>query len=230
MRAIFSSDIKGHADGQSFRYEGEEFHHLKNVIRLKIEDEILILGGDGIVANGVCKEIHKKHIVFQIVKTRKEDSLNRECVIAKIKRESLESAIRSAVELGVNRVHIVKTEFSQNFKINQARIRKIVVSAMLQSNNSFECEIVEHSNVEDVLKYFNNYLLVFDNGLKSALRPEDKKVYFDKNPTIFIGPEGGFSHAERSLFDENLIPCHFFPGPILRAETALVAGLSFRYL
>jgi len=228
LRAIFEKNIDSFCIGDSFNYSGSELHHLKNVARLKEDEEVLVVNGSGLLVHCKCVEVSKKYIGLEIVKKTTQINQNRECIISLIKRESLELAIRSAIEMGVTKVHIVKSDYSQNYKLNTERLNKIISSAMIQSNNAFFCDIKIYENLEEIIKYFDNNILVFDNGLDHQL--EDRSHFFESAPVVCIGPEGGFSNRERVLFNDYGIKSHAFETPILRAETAVIAALSYRYL
>ena len=62
MRAIFARDIKNIEINDNFDYSGEEIHHLKNVVRLKKDEEVLILDGEGCILRGVCTFLGKKDL------------------------------------------------------------------------------------------------------------------------------------------------------------------------
>ena len=149
----------------------------------------------------------------------------RSCIISKLKKECLELSIKFAIELGVSKVYIVQTDYSQNFKLNIDRLNKIAVSSMLQSNYPYMCVFEEVRGTENILKDLNYQVIVLDNIKTRSTGSEniDDRV-------VFIGPEGGFSSYERDLFEKNNIPSLKFNTPILRAETALVTALTKRYL
>lgn len=230
MRAIFLKEIKDYKVADSFTYSGDDFHHLKNVIRLKINDSVLVLDGEGLKVETTCIEITKNHIKFYINNIQKDVFHPRECIISQIKRESLELAFRSAVELGVTKFHIVKTDFSQNFKFNDDRLEKIGISAMIQSNNSYQCEIIYHSGISSLVDLTGENLIIFDNSLDKKIEDSNKKQIMDSSPIIFIGPEGGFSENEIKKFKQMGALSHCFKSPILRSETALIAAITYRYL
>ena len=64
-------------------------------------------------------------MVFMVKGIKKHEDFREKGVISKLKRESLELSLKSAVEMGVSEVYIVQTDFSQNFKLNHERLMKI---------------------------------------------------------------------------------------------------------
>ena len=226
LRAIFIPGSFQKKVGDTFLYSGDSFHHLKNVIRIKVNEELLILNGDGITISTTVEKILKKEILLSVTDIVKNACLNRKCVISKLKRDSLEISLKSAIEMGVSKLYIVQTEFSQNFKLNRDRLQKIAISAMIQSNNPFLCDIVEIPSFESCIELFGDNLVVFDM-IDSSPAMTTKKTSAN---IVFIGPEGGFSEKERDLIVAKGIKSHAFDTPIMRAETALVSALSYNYL
>ena len=226
MRAIFIHGPFQKKVGDTFAYSGDSFHHLKNVIRIKVNDKLLILNGDGLTVSTKVEEISKKEIVLSVTDLVESACLNRKCVISKIKRDSLELSLKSAIEMGVSKFYIVQTDFSQNFKLNIGRLQKIAISAMIQSNNPYLCEIVEIPSFESCLELFGGNLVIFDMIDSSPAMTKKKK----SADIVFIGPEGGFSQKEREIIVVKGIKSHAFDTPIMRAETALISALSYNYL
>ena len=226
MRAIFIHGPFQKKVGDTFAYSGDSLHHIKNVIRIKVNDKLLILNGNGLTVSTKVEEISKKEIVLSVTDLVESACLNRKCVISKIKRDSLELSLKSAIEMGVSKFYIVQTDFSQNFKLNIDRLQKIAISAMIQSNNPYLCEIVEIPSFESCLELFGGNLVIFDMIDSSPAMTKKKK----SADIVLIGPEGGFSQKEREIIVAKGIKSHAFDTPIMRAETALISALSYNYL
>ena len=226
LRAIYIPGSFQKKVGETFTYNGDSLHHLKNVIRINVGEDLLVLNGKGLSILTKVESILKKEIVLSIAKLVERDCLGRKCIVSKLKRDSLELSLKSAIEMGVSKFYIVQTDFSQNFKLNRDRLQKVAVSAMIQSNNPYLCEIVEVPSFESCLDLFGSDLIVFDM-IDSNLSSVNQKSPGD---IVFIGPEGGFSQNEREIFVAKGIRSHAFDTPIMRAETALISALSYNYL
>ena len=77
-----------------------------------------------------------------------------------VKKEALELSIRQATELGVNKIFLLNSQYSQENSLKADRLEKIIVSAMEQSNNLFYPEIINSelsafvsTNKEDILLF-----------------------------------------------------------------------------
>ena len=227
MRAIFLENLSDYSLDSEIDYSGESLHHLVNVIRIKVNEEILILDGLGLILTVNCLAITKKNIKFRILKIENKKSFNRFCVLSKIKRDSLELAIKGAIECGVTNFIILNSQFSQNHQLNFDRLEKIAISALLQSNNPFVCKIEEINSLEDLVNRFGERLLILDNFTNKL--PDTNLNMKKEDCVIVVGPEGGFSENERAFFQERNLRSISFDSPIMRAETALIAGLSYLY-
>ncbi len=229
MRALYIKDLDKYHAGEKFSYCGDYFHHLKNVIRLRPGEKVLLLNGEGLIAESICVDIGKKSALFQVRLKALKKRNGRECIISQIKKESMELALRAAVETGVESIQIVKTDYSQNFKINVERLEKLLISSMLQANSPFLPKVVFHNSFEDFIKKFKRKILFFDNSIVNNSQNLEIDNYLKMSPVIMIGPEGGFSKKEKEIISKNNYVSLAFDSPIMRAENALVAALSFRY-
>ena len=82
---------------------GDEFHHIKNVFRKQIGDEILLTNGSGILAKAEISEILKTEIAVNILSIKKLDISEQKIAIAfpflKNKHDNL--IVEKLTELGV---------------------------------------------------------------------------------------------------------------------------------
>lgn len=94
--------------------EGEEFHHLYNVLRHKVGDKILVF--DGKLNEYLCEiiEIQKNRArVKKIEKVEnKEYNFNIAVAPALIKKEKFELIIEKVVEIGVKEIYPIITKHS----------------------------------------------------------------------------------------------------------------------
>jgi 16S rRNA (uracil1498-N3)-methyltransferase len=134
--------------------------------------------------------------------------------------------VEKAVELGAARIVPVQTEFTQDAKrVRQDKLQAQAVEAAEQ------CEATFVPPVDEVVKFGRlldgwdpaRRILFCDEGMagQSPALPDTAGPW-----AIFIGPEGGFSDAERTRLKGMDCAHSVSLGPrILRAETAAVAAL-----
>lgn len=206
--------------------EGEEFIHLKSVLRLKVGDEICLVNGDGKDYVGAIASIGKNSATVDVnsaTKNSKYPKKNLQLFISATKREKLEIIVQKAVELGVKKLYIFESEFS-TMKLSTEKIsryEKIVLSATKQ------CERADFMKVEIVS--FKDMLSIFGKCKTKLFANEREGEEYDfsalKNAddiAILIGCEGGFSQNEKKQIlaynPENIS----LGERILRAETAAI--------
>ncbi|MBY0516232.1 MAG: 16S rRNA (uracil(1498)-N(3))-methyltransferase [Bacteriovoracaceae bacterium] len=206
----------------------ESFHHLTKVIRIKNNENVLLLNGIGLKAIACIQNITKKEIVLKVESvTTCERLSNVQALVFAPKKDALDLMLKSACELGIETVYLYRGEFSQERLPEERRIQAILQSAVEQSNNPWMPNVVILESIEKMdPQNFEKILLLDLNESESS----QFKINLKNKNLIVVGPEAGFSETER----ENMKKwgnAYFlnFPTPILRAPTALVAGLGWMY-
>ena len=141
-----------------------------------------------------------------------------------IKLNYLNLMIQKATELGVTRFIPLLTDRTVVRKINEKRIKKIIVEASEQSNRLNLPTLDKLKNLEEFLKENIDITIHFGD-----LNSKNKKIDIkrDEPLCILIGPEGDFSIKEREIISKmkNIIPINVNKN-ILRSETAAIAMIS----
>jgi RsmE family RNA methyltransferase len=153
--------------------------------------------------------------------------------IAAIQPERLEWAIEKATELGVYRIFIVKAKRSQQpyftkIKKNSLRLQKKIASACEQSHNVIPPQLEIYADITEIIATNGseaNLILYMDckveKQLQSFTKPSDYQLTY-----LFVGPEGGWTGSERELFDSRHAQILRLKTPVLRTETACIAGIT----
>ncbi|MBQ1172394.1 MAG: 16S rRNA (uracil(1498)-N(3))-methyltransferase [Lachnospiraceae bacterium] len=219
---------------------GSDFNHIKNVLRMKIGEEIAL-------SNGVDQKEYRVGIVAYTEDTVecelrfiKEDGMELPAEIYLFqglpKGDKMELIIQKAVELGVheiipvsmNRCVVRLDEKKASSKLK--RWQTIAEAAAKQSKRGIIPKIHEVLSFEQALSYADDMqvkMLPYElaNGME-----ETKQVISSIRPgesiAVWIGPEGGFDKQEVSKASD----CGFRPislgKRILRTETAGMTVLS----
>lgn len=225
MRAIFSER------GQEIKLiEGEEAHHLINVVRIKKDEEILVLNGAGTKTLARVSGIDKNRINLDIIESKfseKQDNVH--LAIGLPKKDAFEEVLRNATEVGISRVFHFKSQFSQQNFIFNDRIKRVLISSLIQSNNPYFPSLEKIADLASLTKIFPQYdkVIYFCSHTEiptvSSLKIEEKDKIL-----LIIGPEGGFSPIEEDLlFKNSLVNSLHLPSFILRAPTAVVASVGW---
>ena len=122
-----------------------------------------------------------------------------------IKLNYLNLMIQKATELGVTRFIPLLTDRTVVRKINEKRIKKIIVEASEQRNRLNLPTLDKLKNLEEFLKENIDITIHFGD-----LNSKNKKIDIkrDEPLCILIGPEGDFSIKEREIISKmkNIIP------------------------
>jgi len=195
-------------DSDYITLDDSKLHHLKNVLRMKNEDNVNISNGNGKLLIGkLCKNDVK-------VSSKKEYVRNHETKIfvpPLREKNRFRFMIEKLVELNVSKLVIGKTENSQNTRIEADRISNWAISAVEQSGSPFFPDIEVTDEID-----FSIFRICFD----ISGEPINKDT--DKVDTFAIGPEGGWSPKELANFEIKYKITDFN----LRSETAAVSAVS----
>jgi 16S rRNA (uracil1498-N3)-methyltransferase len=205
---------------------GEEFLHLRKVLRLRVGDKVRIFNGEReFLAEIVEMEKDKAKVKFieEIPKLLPPTDLAVAVSIPKGSR--FDDLIEKLVEIGVSR--IIPTICERTVKRpgeRKDRWERIVLSAVKQCERSDIPEITEPMSLNEVLKLSEDYDVKIA-GIIGAQRNISSCPY-GKRTLILIGPEGDFTEREK----EKIISSGFLPvnlgGIILRVETAAIVSVS----
>lgn len=195
-------------DSDYITLDDSKLHHLKNVLRMKNEDNVNISNGNGKLLIGKLSKNDVK------VSSKKEYVRNHETKIfvpALREKNRFRFMIEKLVELNVSKLVIGKTENSQNTRLEADRISNWAISAVEQSGSPFFPDIEVTEEID-----FSIFRTCFD----ISGEPINKDT--DKVDTFAIGPEGGWSPKELANFEIKYKITDFN----LRSETAAVSAVS----
>lgn len=217
-----------------------ESGHCCRVLRLKEGDIIESVDGRGRRYRSEITMAHPKHTKVRILESEDVAPPHKHKVtiaVAPTKNiDRIEWLLEKAVEVGVDRIVLVKCEHSERKNVNCERLEKIIVSAMKQS-------------LKAELPAFDGFIT-----LKEFLQGEAEKRASEQNgkceryigycsetverrslageykpgndATLLIGPEGDFSPEEIALALECGFTAATFGEMRLRTETAALYGLQ----
>jgi 16S rRNA (uracil1498-N3)-methyltransferase len=210
----------------------ETSKHVSQVLRMKEGEEVRITNGNGqtIIAEIVFAD-KKKTKVKAIEKVFSESPKPKITIaISLIKNTNrFEWFVEKSTEIGVSAIipMICKRSEKTHFRIE--RIRSILISAMLQSQQSWLPELSEPVKFSDLIRYQNE-----EQKFIAHCLPEEKKELKDvstkgNSKIILIGPEGDFTEEEiEQAIQHNYLPVSL-GDTRLRTETAgIVAAVLLK--
>jgi 16S rRNA (uracil1498-N3)-methyltransferase len=193
-------------------------HRLATVLRYKEGDTLhLFDGANGCFAATIAEPKARRLRIGACVKPF-APSTGPALFIGLPKREAFETVLRQAAELGVTAVHPLLTDFAVPTRLNMERARALLVEAAEQCERLDIPALSEPLPLEQGLSSYKGTIAWADEagGGKAA-----------KADALLVGPEGGFSPAERQLLKAraNVQPITL-GRTVLRVDTAVVAGLT----
>lgn len=134
----------------------DNLNHIK-VIRLKINDEIIVLDGKGNEYRARISNISKEQITASIIDNLVYPSPTLQITIVQSipKLDKINLIVEKCTELGVSRIVLVDTKRSVKKQINLSRLERIAMSACSQSGRIF-LPVIEEARFCDALRETSN--------------------------------------------------------------------------
>lgn len=236
MRSFFCPDIP--AAGREAVIEGEEAQHALQVLRLQEGDALRLIDGHGAWARAEVSTTRGRNrrssLTCRILdrQTWTPPRCRLHLLVAPPRAKLMAQIVRDAVELGVWRISPVICEFSvakPESGSSPAHWRTEAVAAAKQSGNPFLPAIDPPRPLAAALKEVSApgfYGAPPEPGHPAVPMPPNAGAAPEIIP-VFIGPEGGFSAAERAA----LAAAGHRPVALgnwtLRVETAVAAIIGF---
>tara|TARA_B100000029_G_C17545914_1_gene948422 strand:- start:1217 stop:1915 length:699 start_codon:yes stop_codon:yes gene_type:complete len=200
-------------------------YYLIKVMRAKVGETFSLFNKGGEWESKIL-DISKHFISFKITKQLRQKENEKEIwlAFAPIKSNYFNFMIQKATELGTTKFIPIFTERTIVRKINNERLKKIIIESCEQSNRINVPDLLEAQSLENFLTKNKSINLIFGD-----LNTDNKKIRIeDKKPNcILIGPEGDFSDLEREkILNFNGTQSIKLNNNILRSETAVISALS----
>lgn len=212
--------------------QGEEAHHAYKVLRVKENELVSLINGNGETALGTIIKISKDEMEISILKNEspkvfKEPKVKVSLLIGMCEIVSLEEALLHSTELGLWRFCPVWTKFSvtkaEQIERKLERFKKIAISAIKQSGFPFLPEITFFEDLKSALQNLPKKGFLLHQGGETYL---SDYVDLKGEITFAIGPEGDFSEEEKNLFSEFGYIKTKLSKNTLRVETAALAAMA----
>lgn len=225
---FYISDYNGE---QQLVLDEDTSKHIVQVLRMKGGEQLNLTDGNGNLLLCEISDAQKKKCAVNITHIKNEKPKARKTIVAVslLKNANrLEWFLEKATELGITEIVpliCTRTE-KQNFRIE--RMRNILVSAMLQSQQVWLPVLHEPISFELLLRQ-EEIIAVQQKWIAHCIENQEKKLLPEviekqQSQIILIGPEGDFTPDEIEFALQN----HFIPVSLgetrLRTETAAVAA------
>ena len=206
-------------------------HYLTSVMRRAVGDEVLVFNGRDGEWRATIEVAGKRGVILRPTVQERPQAFgpDLDLVIALVKRSRVETIVEKAAELGARRVRLVVTERTNAERTRIDRLSAIAAEAAEQTGRLDVPEIVEPVKLAKLIEGWDaSRRLLFCDEAGDA---KPVLAALDGGPpapwAILIGPEGGFSPAEREALRNLPYATPATLGPrILRADTAAISALT----
>ena len=207
-------------------------NYLCNVLRLPQDASVLAFNGrDGEWLCTLERGAKKTAALAVRERTRAQTpASDLHYLFAPLKHARLDYMVQKAVELGVSRLQPVITRHTQATRVNLDRMKANAIEAAEQCGILSIPDVAEPGALDRVVAGLDaERVLIFCDERAEHADPLDALSALPKPKllAVLIGPEGGFTDAERAqlLKRPNIVRLALGPR-ILRADTAAVAALT----
>jgi 16S rRNA (uracil1498-N3)-methyltransferase len=210
-------------------------HYLSNVLRLHVDDELLVFNSQQGEFRARLISATKRAVDIELLEkkrsvhdTAKQASLSIHLALGLSRGDKMDFAMQKSTELGVTEITPLYTEYGE-VRLKPERIekklqhwQKIAISACEQSGRLTIPVIHKPISLQDLsLRESVNKWMLEPSG--SDALPQS---IAENNIVLLVGPEGGFSANEVDWAQCNDFQIVALGSRILRTETAPVAALA----
>ena len=228
QRLFVEADL---AEAATVACSSAQANYLKNVLRLKPGDDILVFNGRDGEWRAELADAGKRGaaLLVRAAVRPQEGGPDIDYLFAPLKRARLDYLVQKATEMGVARLRPVLTHRTTPERVNVERMRANAIEAAEQCGILRIPEVGEPEKLDSVLAGWDatRPLIFCDEGSEERC-PFTALARLQPGPlALLIGPEGGFDEAERAKLLAQPFVTAISLGPrILRADTAAVAALA----
>lgn len=220
----------------------DEAMHALRVLRLKADDEIFLMDGEGTYFRARITIAATHHCYYEILETmphQRQWPCRIHLAIAPTKMlDRIEWLLEKATEIGIDEVSFLNCKFSERRILKSVRLDKIVIAAMKQSRKAWKPVVNELVTFKRFIeepvggrKFIAHcYDEIPRTYLFDELRAKPAMSDADETVTVLIGPEGDFSLEEVQMaLDAGYVSVHLGESR-LRTETAGLAAVMMAQL
>ena len=218
--------------GSRVIFSEDKAHHISTVLRLKVGEEVRVHDGAGNAATAVLAFVDRKKANAELISPWERVNTEpgtRITIFQSLPKtgDKVEQVLQHGTELGAAGFVLFASERAQARFEDRDRIEKkvgrweeLVRNAAEQSGRGILPSVTYFRNLTDALARTIGQTRIL---LENAGTPLREATLPDAPLAVFVGPESGFSDAEK----QEIAGIALTLGPrMLRTETAALAGLA----
>jgi 16S rRNA (uracil1498-N3)-methyltransferase len=233
MRCFYCKNIKyGEIDDDLI--SAREKKHLFKILRGEVNEKILLINGEGIIATATIKK--NNSIVVDNIETVPKPTIKLHLFVAPPRKNQMDQLLKQCSEIGVWSITPILTERSVSKPIKTSsleRMHTLLIEGCKQAHNPFTPiikNVIKISNIEsEITKCPHSY---FGSTKKCGIEARSNNLFDMRNSQTtlnigwIVGPEGGFTNSEEEMLINLGIKPLQFGQWVLRVETAAIIGAS----
>lgn len=203
--------------------------HIIQVLRMKIGERLQLTDGKGMLLTAEITDDHKKKCTVQKISVEKNPAPSKQITIAisLVKNNArFEWFLEKATEIGVTAITPLICSRTEKQQFRYDRMKGILISAMLQSHQSWLPLLNEPSPFEKIISTDKN-----ESRFIAHCESQENKIQLNTirkadSSIILIGPEGDFTPVEIEMaFKHGFVPVSMGANR-LRTETAGIVAAT----
>jgi len=225
MHIFYTPDLTG----LNYILNEDESKHCIRVLRLTVNDKIILVDGKGGFHEACIRDAHPKHCSVEIISSVQEygkSPFYLHMAVAPTKNtDRFEWFLEKATEIGVHEITPLLCSNSERKVLKNDRLEKIMISAMKQSVKAYLPKLNQMTAFSDFISQATDsdkYIAHCENQQKTHLKDLVKPA---KDTIILIGPEGDFSPEEIQMALQNNYQPVSLGESRLRTETAGIVAV-----
>ena len=225
MRRFF-----GRKENDKILIDGDEFFHLKKVLRMNEGDKLIACVNDENDYYCTISKINKDNCMLSIDRTEKCLALpNKNIVLFQMmpKKDYFDEILPKAIELGVSEIYFFSSQYSMIKSFKRERVDSQVMTACKQCERAKLVPVHDVIDFQTMIEKLKNFdTVIFANEHEQKQNFDIEMVKNKDNIAVVIGNEGGFSDDEAKTLIENGATSFSLGRRILRCDTAVVSVLT----
>ena len=218
------------ARGAVIELSQAQSHYLFGVLRKRLGDSVRVFNGPGGEWRAQISVSEKRHVALRLIVQIRAPKACPDIWLcfALVKKQRNSFIVEKATELGAAVLQPVITARTQFPKLNLEKLGTQIIEAAEQTERLDIPELKERVSLADMLgEWGSPRHLIFADEAGDAPPAMATIADLTGPAAILIGPEGGFTEAEREMLRAHKFVTPVSLGPrILRADTAALSLLT----
>ncbi len=204
----------------------EEARHAVSALRLATGDGCMLTNGQGITASATIHAIGKQQVTVTIGPMAEVGRQRpRYLIMPRLQHpDRMEWLVEKCQELGLAQIIWTEMERCKKGSLNLARMQRVAVSALKQSQQAWLCQQVQMPTLADAITSLDGKRGAFGYIPPDATHQSPGTLLPASADYVVIGPEADFSDAEVGYLKTHGLQPIALGQTRLRAETAGLAS------